>query len=335
MKKLLYIGNKLSSHGYNKTTIETLGEHLSNEGFQVVSVSHKKSFLLRLFHMSWVALTSGNINYILIDTYSTKAFWYAFICSQIARIRNINYIPILHGGDLSNRLKNNPKLAEAVFKNAYQNVAPSNYLKSEFEKYGFTNVVYIPNTIAIENYSFKKRATIEPQLLWVRAFATIYNPEMAVRVLHQLQAHYPNATLTMVGPDKDGSMETTKALAFELNVAVHFTGKLSKEAWWQLSSRHDIFINTTHFDNTPVSVMEAMALGLPVVSTNVGGIPFLVENENTALLVDDNDVEMMVYQIDRLLQDEVLVKKLSLNGRQLAETWDWKKVKVLWHNLLK
>jgi glycosyltransferase involved in cell wall biosynthesis len=333
--KLLYLGNKLSSHGLNKTTVETLGENLLEEGFTVVSVSGKKNFFLRFLEMFWVTLTARNISYLLIDTYSTKAFWYAFICSQIARIRNINYIPILHGGDLPNRLKNNPKLAEAVFKNACQNVAPSNYLKSEFEKYGFTNVVYIPNTIAIENYSFKKRATIEPHLLWVRAFATIYNPEMAVRVLHQLQAHYPNATLTMVGPDKDGSMETTKALAFELNVAVHFTGKLSKEAWWQLSSRHDVFINTTHFDNTPVSVMEAMALGLPVVSTNVGGIPYLVENENTALLVNDNDVETMVYQIDRLLQDEVLVKKLSLNGRQLAETWDWKKVKVLWHNLLK
>lgn len=333
--KLLYIGNKLSKHGLNKTTVETLGEDLAKEGFEVASVSSRKSFFLRLLEMIWVTLTTKNISYLLIDTYSTKAFWFAFICSQIARIRNINYIPILHGGDLPNRLKNNPKLAEAVFKNAYQNVAPSNYLKSEFEKFGFTNVVYIPNTIAIENYSFKKRATIEPHLLWVRAFATIYNPEMAVRVLHQLQAHYPNATLTMVGPDKDGSMETTKALAFELNVTINFTGKLSKEDWWQLSQDYDIFINTTHFDNTPVSVMEAMALGLPVVSTNVGGIPYLIENENTALLVDDNDVSMMVRQIERLLGDNELSKKLSSNGRQLTETWDWNKVKVLWFELLK
>src|SRR5690606_6488794 len=127
----------------------------------------------------------------------------------------------------------------------------------------------------------------------------------------------------------------TKKRAEELNVTVIFTGKLSKENWWQLSQNHDIFINTTHFDNTPVSVMEAMALGLPVVSTNVGGIPYLVENENTALLVDDNDVGMIVSQIERLLGDNELSKILSSNGRQLAETWDWDKVKVLWFELLK
>ena len=333
--KLLYLGNKLSSHGLNKTTVETLGENLLEEGFTVVSVSSKKNFFLRFLEMIWVTLTAKNISYLLIDTYSTKAFWFAFICSQIARVRKIKYIPILHGGDLPKRFKSNPKLCKTIFGNAYKNVAPSNYLKSVFEKHEFQNVIYIPNTIEVEKYNFNLREKAEPKLLWVRAFATIYNPEMAVRVLHQLQAHYPNATLTMVGPDKDGSMETTKALASELNVTINFTGQLPKEAWWQLSSRHDVFINTTHFDNTPVSVMEAMALGLPVVSTNVGGIPYLVENENPALLVNDNDVEMMVSQIERLLQDEVLVKKLSLNGRQLAETWDWKKVKVLWHNLLK
>ncbi len=333
--KLLYIGNKLSSHGLNKTTVETLGENLAEEGFAVVSVSDKKNFFLRLLEMIWITLTESKVDYVIIDTYSTNAFWYAFICSQIARVRKIKYILILHGGDLPKRLKSNPKLCKTLFENAYQNVAPSNYLKSVFEKHEFQNFIYIPNTIEIERYNFKLREKAEPKLLWVRAFASIYNPTMAVEVLSKLKEKFPNALLTMVGPDKDGSMETTKKRAEELNVTVIFTGKLSKENWWQLSQNHDIFINTTHFDNTPVSVMESMALGLPVVSTNVGGIPYLVENENTALLVDDNDVSMMVSQIERLLGDNELSKKLSSNGRQLAETWDWDKVKVLWFELLK
>ena len=99
---------------------------------------------------------------------------------------------------------------------------------------------------------------------------------MAVKVLQQLQKQYPSATLTMVGPDKDGSLQTTKDFAKSLGITVNFSGQLTKEEWWELASKHDIFINTTHFDNTPVSVMEAMALGLPVVSTNVGGIPYLL-----------------------------------------------------------
>ncbi|MEL1247967.1 glycosyltransferase family 4 protein [Flavobacterium helocola] len=333
--KLLYLGNRLSKHGFNKTTIETLGLHLEQEGFGVYYASNKKSFLFRMLDMMWsVVLYRKQVSYILIDTYSTKAFWYAFFCSQLARLLNIKYIPILHGGDLPNRLKNNPKSCRMVFGNAYQNVAPSGYLKQAFESAEFTNVIHIPNSIEIDKYEFKTRAELTPKLLWVRAFASIYNPEMAVKVLQQLQEKYPSATLTMVGPDKDGSLQTTKAFAESVEVAVNFTGQLAKEDWWQLASEHDIFINTTHFDNTPISVMEAMALGLPVVSTNVGGIPYLLADKENALLVSDNDVSKMTDAICSLLEDQQKASDLTLNARHFIEQMDWNVVKEEWKRVL-
>jgi glycosyltransferase involved in cell wall biosynthesis len=333
--KLLYLGNRLSKHGFNKTTIETLGLHLEQEGFGLYYASNKKSFPFRMLDMMWsVVLYRKQVSYILIDTYSTKAFWYAFFCSQLARLLNIKYIPILHGGDLPNRLKNNPKLCRMVFGNAYQNVAPSGYLKQAFESAGFTNVIHIPNSIEIDKYEFKTRAELTPKLLWVRAFASIYNPKMAVKVLHQLQEKYPSASLTMVGPDKDGSLQTTKAFAESLEVAINFTGQLAKEDWWQLASEHDIFINTTHFDNTPISVMEAMALGLPVVSTNVGGIPYLLADKENALLVSDNDVSKMTDAICSLLEDQQKASDLTLNARHFIEQMDWNVVKEEWKRVL-
>jgi glycosyltransferase involved in cell wall biosynthesis len=334
--KLLYLGNRLSKHGFNKTTIETLGLHLEQEGFGVYYASNKKSFPFRMLDMMWsVVFYRKQASYILIDTYSTKAFWYAFFCSQLARLLNIKYIPILHGGDLPNRLKNNPKLCRMVFANAYQNVAPSGYLKQAFESAGFTNVIHIPNSIEIDKYEFKAREKLTPKLLWVRAFATIYNPEMAVKVLFELQRKYPNALLTMVGPDKDGSLQTTKAFADYINCKVSFTGQLSKEDWWQLASEHDIFINTTHFDNTPISVMEAMALGLPVVSTNVGGIPYLLTDKENALLVSDNDVSKMTDAICSLLEDQQKASDLTLNARHFIEQMDWNVVKEEWKRVLR
>ena len=334
--KLLYLGNQLSKHGFNKTTIETLGLHLEQEGFGVYYASNKKSFPFRMLDMMWsVILYRKQVSYILIDTYSTKAFWYAFVCSQLARVLNIKYIPVLHGGDLPNRLKNNSKLCQMVFANAYKNVAPSGYLKQAFESTGFKNVIHIPNSIEIEKYAFKNRTEFAPKLLWVRAFATIYNPEMAVKVLFELQRKYPNATLTMVGPDKDGSLQTTKAFAKSIGVAVNFTGQLAKEDWWQLASEHDIFINTTHFDNTPISVMEAMALGLPVVSTNVGGIPYLLRDKENALLVNDNDVVAMTNAICSLLEDREQCKTLALNARNFIEQMDWDVVKEGWKQVLR
>lgn len=334
-KNLLYIGNRLYKHGFNKTSIETLGAFLAEQGYNVVYTSNKKNHLVRLFDMMMTTfLKAKKVDYILIDTYSTSSFWYAFFCSQLARLFAIKYIPILHGGDLPNRLKNNPNLCKLIFKNAFTNVAPSPYLLQEFKNSGFENVLFIPNSIQLEEYEFKKRIQLQPKLLWVRAFASIYNPKMAVEVLKLLQEKYPEASLTMVGPDKDGSLLETKEFAKSLGLKVNFTDKLSKKEWTNLAAEHDVFINTTHFDNTPVSVIEAMALGLPVVTTNVGGIPYLLTNEKNALLVDDNATDAMVQAIVLLLSDAVLAQQLVVNARLLVESMDWQQVKLQWHQLL-
>jgi L-malate glycosyltransferase len=334
MKNLLYLGNKLSKHGLNKTTIETLGASLEDEGFSVIYSSSKKNQITRLLDMVFTTLINANkVDFILIDTYSTSSFWYAFFCSQIARIFQTKYIPILHGGNLPSRLKKNPIFSKMIFKYAFKNVAPSNYLKSAFEKVGYNNLIYIPNTIALEKYSFKKRECFGPNLLWVRAFATIYNPNMAIYVVKELQKTHPKATLTMVGPDKDGSLVKAKKLAKELKITIEFTGQLPKEEWWKLAENHDVFINTTHFDNTPVSVLEAMALGLPVISTNVGGLSYLLKDKEDAILVKDNDVVQMVSEINRLISDTKESQRITIAARRKVETMDWNVVKCKWSNL--
>lgn len=332
--KLLYIGNKLSIHGINATTVETLSEKFSESGYQVVSVSNKLNFFVRMFEMMQTCLLEKNISYIIIDTYSTKAFWYAFFCSQIARLRGIKYIPFLHGGDLPNRLKSAPFLTKLIFKNAHINVAPSNYLKSQFQENGYSNVIFIPNTFEVQNYEFKHRENIQPNLLWVRALADLYNPKMALKVLALLKEDYPTATLTMIGPDKEDCLQELKDEAQRLGIKVNFTGKLSKTDWIKLSKESDIFINTTNFDNTPVSVMEAMALGLPIVSTNVGGLPYLLHDGETALLCNPNDVDGMTTLIKKYLNDCQLVNSITKNARLESEKWDWSVVQKEWIKIL-
>lgn len=332
--KILYLGNKLSKHGINKTTVETLGELLSETGFEVVSFSSKKNSLLRLFDMLFGTIKHRNSKYILIDTYSTSAFWFAFLCSQLARLLKIKYIPILHGGNLPDRLQANPKLCKLIFDNAYKLVSPSGYLKYHFEKSGFTNVLHIPNSISISDYSFKERNSFSPKLIWVRAFAEIYNPKMAIDVLSLLKKKYSNASLTMIGPDKDGSLSMVKDYARELNVEVYFTGKLSKAEWTTLAKDSDIFINTTHFDNMPVSVLEAMALGLPIVSTNVGGLPYLITPSITGYLVNDNDVLEMVNHIENIINNPQKTHEIAINAKKFAENTDWEIVKNEWIRLL-
>jgi len=331
-RKLVYIGNSASSNTkHTITTIDTLSELLRKEGFEVVTASKKRQKFFRLLDMLLTVVKRRNwADIVLIDTYSTLNFYYAVAVGNLCRLFRIPYVPILHGGDLPKRLDRSKALSYKLFTGALVNATPSSYLLEAFRSRGYSNLKHLPNSIAIENYPFRERKQLEPKLLWVRAFAKIYNPLMALQVLEQLSSRYPNAQLCMVGPDKDGSMEQCKVYAQEKGLVVQFTGKLTREEWIALSAEYDVFINTTHFDNMPVSVIEAMALGLPVVSTDVGGIPHLITHGKDGLLVGDGDVGSMDEMIEELLQNLDVAHQLSRNGRRTAETFSWEHIKASW-----
>jgi glycosyltransferase involved in cell wall biosynthesis len=335
LKNLLYIGNKLSKNGVTPTTIEILGPLLEREGFTVSYASSQKSMYFRMIDMLWSVFQNRKVDCVLIDTYSTTNFWYAFATSQLCRLLKLKYIPILHGGNLPFRLKNNPKICNMIFNHSYHNVSPSHYLLEKFREQGFTNLIHIPNGVELENYLFKEREKASPNILWVRSFAKIYNPLMAVAVFSTIKKKYPEATLCMVGPEKDGSLVSAKQKSKDLKLEVLFTGKLSKQDWIKLSEEYAIFINTTHFDNMPVSVIEAMSLGLAVVSTNVGGIPYLLENKKEGLLVQDNNVDEMVSAIEKIIESPDLFLNLTSHARTKAESFDWVSVKHKWRTILK
>ncbi|WP_417236775.1 glycosyltransferase family 4 protein [Bizionia paragorgiae] len=335
MKHLVYLGNKLSSAGRTVSTIETLSALLRTEGFTVTTASSYKNKGARLLDMLWTIIRHAKtVDYVLIDTYSTQNFYYAYLCAQLCRLLAIPYIPILHGGNLPNRLKRSPKLSASIFKHAHVNSAPSEYIKTAFAQNGYTNVSCIPNSIDSNVYLFKHRTMETINLLWVRSFSEIYNPKLAVRILQGLQSRGIKARLCMVGPEVDGALAATKRYAETLDVEVTFTGKLSKAEWISLSDDYNVFINTTNFDNMPVSVIEAMALGLPVVSTNVGGMKYLIQHEETGVLVPPDDAEAFVEAILNLQRDTPRRKQWVLKAREHAETYDWNTVKKLWINTL-
>lgn len=335
MTKIIYIGNKLSKKGATQTSIETLGNFLRQEGFEVVMASSIKNKPLRLLHMLWCVLWNAHsTNKVLIDTYSTQNFYFATSVATLCRVLKLPYIPILRGGNLPERIQQSRDASKKLFGGAYTNVAPSSYLMEAFKAEGYANLEYIPNTIQIRAYPFVLRKEVQPKLLWVRSFAHLYNPMLALEVLHELINKGYDASLTMVGPPKDQSYEQCTIYATQHHLPVTFTGMLSKPAWTQLSEEHAIFINTTNFDNTPVSVIEAMALGLPVVSTNVGGLPFLIEHSEDGILVAPNDVNLFVNAIERILKAPETAEKISKNARKKVETFDWDVVKEQWITLL-
>lgn len=195
----------------------------------------------------------------------------------------------------------------------------------------------VPNPLDLEAYRFTCRRKPRPRLVWLRTFHHIYNPQLAARVLARLVQTYPDARLTMVGPDKgDGSLELTRRTAEELGVAnrITYAGLVPKAGVPELLAEGDIFLNTTNADNAPVSVTEAMACGLCVVSTNVGGLPDLVTDGEDGLLVPRGDAAAMASAVERILDDPELAARLSSGARYTAETRDWSRVLPQWERLL-
>jgi glycosyltransferase involved in cell wall biosynthesis len=168
----------------------------------------------------------------------------------------------------------------------------------------------------------------------MRAYHPIYNPVMAVRVLQRLRRTLPEATLVMAGQDK-GMMREVADAARSLGVAdaVEIAGFLDEKGKRAAAARSDIFINTTHVDNAPVGVVEMCAMGLPVISTDVGGVPDLLTREQTGILVADNDDAAMTDAIVRLVRDPALASRLSRNGPTVAARCAWPTVRAAWEQL--
>ena len=329
---ILIIGNFLTVHGYNPTFLELLANDLKLR-YNVYCVSKKKNKLIRLLNMCFHFYKNLiKIKLVIIDTYSTKAYFFALVISCMSKIHNKPYILILSGGNLKARLKKSPSFSN-ILKNSSKNISPSIYLCNIFKNY---NTFYIPNYIDLNQYPFRKRTKIKPNILWVRSFHKIYNPKMAILVLNMIVKNYPEARLCMIGPSKDNSINEVKELItkFKLKNHITITGKLNKKDWISKSTDYDIFINTTNYDNLPVTLLEVMALGLPIVSTNVGGIPNLIRDYETGILVERDNSNEMAEKIISIIDNQVDGKEISENGRMEAETYDVHILKQKWFKLI-
>ena len=281
----------------------------------------------------WVHRKSTQL--ILIDLYSTRAFWFGWGSAYLAHLLHLPFILVARGGDLPQRLKKQPKLAKQLWDNAALVVAPSAYLAENLAQLNLKCTV-VPNHIPIAHYRFKHRNSAQPKLLYARALHQNYNPQMLIEVVALLKQNGILAQLIFVGNAKDGSVEDCLQLAAKKGVAenITFKGKLSKADWHALAIGCDIFVNPTTVDNTPISVIEACALGLPVVSTAVGGVPYLLQDKTNALLVPSNDPVRFAEAIKNLLESPELVAQLSTNGRKLAESFDWSNVRPTWNQII-
>jgi glycosyltransferase involved in cell wall biosynthesis len=322
----LVIGNFLSSSALNECVCEELSRRLVSRGWPVVTASNRLNKPARLVDMvgtCWRARERYGVAW--VDVFSGAAFcWAEAVCWTLRRARK-PYVLMLRGGSLPDFARRWPGRVRALLGSAASVLVPSRYLFERMAAY-HAGLRMIPNALHVQAYPFRLRHAPAPQIVWLRAFHRIYNPGLAPAVVAELAPGYPEIRLTMYGPDKhDGSLEWVRESARQLWVdrLLELPGAVPKQRVPETLAAGDIFLNTTDFDNTPVSVLEAMACGLCIVSTDAGGIRHLLEDGTDALLVPCGDRHAMAAAVFRILREPGLAARLSENARRKAERFDW------------
>lgn len=332
---LAFIGAMLGRHPNHVAIMgEILADLFAQSGYPVVVVSHQRNRVARLVDIvSTLIARRRSIEIQCLQVYGGLSFVAEDVASWLGQRLGQKLILHIHGGAMPEFLALHPRWACRVLRRAHAIVTPSPFLARALASYEF-NVRIIPNAVDRAVYPFRYRRHLRPRLFWMRAFHPAYNPEMAVRVLAHVQKQAPEATLVIAGQDKCMQAKVQQ-LAQELGVSesVHFPGFLDMAAKIREGNAADVFLNTNRVDNMPVAVVEACAMGLPVVATAVGGIPDLLSNGETGLLVPDNDDQAMASAVLRLLRDSDLAGRLSANGRRLAVRSFWEHVRPQWENL--
>lgn len=336
-RSILMVGNFFASVQGARFLSEDLAAHLTADGWRVEVTSTKVGRVARLLDMAFTTLSRRHHYRIAhVDVFSGLSFlWVVIVCALLKVLRK-PFVLSLRGGNLPAFARWWPRVVRHVLGSARAVTTPSTYLQEQMKAY-HSPCQIIRNPIDLERYHFRLRTQVEPRIVWLRTFHAIYNPVLAVNVLSIVLRTHPRATLTMVGRDKgDGSLAVTRETARGLGIleCVHFAGGVPKAevpAWLE---RGDIFLNTSSIDNTPVSVIEAMACGLCVVSTNVGGIPYMLRDGVDALLVKPDNPDVMAYGVLRLLANDGLPGQLSQHARSMAESCGWTTILPRWTSIL-
>ena len=332
MVAFAFLGPALGRHeGWVTTQGEVLAGLFAAEGHPTFVSSTELSPLRRAAdHARDLYRWRRRIDVAVVSVFSGRAFALADESLSLARTLRVPSVAWLHGGDLPVLGRRHPRWVGRVLRSADAVVAPSAYLGRWADAF-VDDVRVIPNVLDLSDYEFRVRSPLRPRVLWMRTFHELYDPASAVRVLASLRDSGVDARLTMAGQDK-GLLDETRALAEGLQVEgfVRFPGFVSGDQKAALFRDHDIFLNTNVVDNAPVTVLEAAASGLVVVSTNVGGVPDLLADGEAALLVPARAPEAMAMAVRGVLDQPDHGSGLAVGARLVAEGSAWTGVRDQW-----
>ncbi len=198
--------------------------------------------------------------------------------------------------------------------------AVSSYSANQARKLGAKKVIIIPNGVDLAKYKIPNTKYRIPKILNLVTTSSLI-PRNGIDILIKSCQLLPikwQLTIAGDGPEEKSLRQLARGLP------VLFLGRVSNSKIAQLLRQSTIFVRPSRFEGFGSSFIEAMAAGLPIVGTSIGGIVDFLKDEETGLVVPVDNPEILAKVIERLAKDRNLYQRLQANGRRLVkEKYDW------------
>jgi L-malate glycosyltransferase len=233
-----------------------------------------------------------------------------------------------HSGEADDHLARWRGLVHPFLRLADAIVVPSEFLRQVFARHGY-DVQVVPNVVDLDRFRFRERDPLRPRLLSTRNLEGYYRVDLVIEAFSRFKALEPAATLTIAG--YGGEERRLRRLATTVGGdAIRFVGKVAPGDMPRLLDDHDIFVNASTLDNQPVSILEASASGLPIVSSSAGDIPAMVRDGESALLVPTGDAPALAERIAAVWRDPDAARLRARVAHREVAKYSWPAVSVQW-----
>jgi L-malate glycosyltransferase len=259
--------------------------------------------------------------------------WHFFAAPAIwiGKMRGVPIVVNYRGGSAEDFFSRSFFWIKPTMRRVDRLIVPSEFLQQVFKKFGLVAEV-VPNVVDLKRFApdaaIKEAIAKGPHIIVTRNLEPIYDIGTALRALSIVKRSWPDARMTIAGSGPDRDMLMALARALDLEASVLFTGRLDNERMATVYQQAELFVNSSVVDNMPNSILEALASGVPVVTTDVGGIPFLVEHDKTAILVSPRDPEAMAVALIDLLNSPAKARRLANAGRDYVQRYTWESVRA-------
>ena len=324
-ERILLITNYKPNTGGISVQVGLLHKKLCEEGIVSNIFSTEGTWFYRLFVLFKLMFEGKNFDVFHIHGCSHLGFFPIAVGVIAGKIFKKKLVVTYHGGDAGNFFKKHKFLARYFLTKSDTNIVLSGFLGEVFEKYSIPYTV-IPNIMELSEEQIFLRENILPNYISVRTLFNIYNIGCILNAFKIVQQKYPEATLTLLG---DGDCrERLENQAKELNLQnIHFVGKIGNHEIYNYLSKADVFVSSSIIDNQPVSILEAYNAGVLVVSSRVGGIPYMVKDSKTGLLFESNNHNELAEKMILAITEQELSKNMILNANKELKNYSWEKIR--------